>query len=139
MNSMVVQTGVLHHHIDEKVGHDRCDEEKREIQFPISPVAEFKDLIKQTDGNGKKQDEPGPPGWQNDIGRDSEKVGKRHQEQSQEERQDKKQKRGELKGCSSWVFCNCFDPEESVNEKWDSPEKREFDDKYVDHQRQDGF
>ena len=40
---------------------------------------------------------------------------------------------------SSRVFCNCFDPEESVNEKWDSPEEREFDDKYVDHQRQDRF
>ena len=45
MDSMVVHTGELHHHIDEKVGHDRCDVEKREIQFPISPVAEFKDLI----------------------------------------------------------------------------------------------
>ena len=91
MDSMVVQTGELHHHIDEKVGHDRCDVEKREIQFSISPVAEFKDLIKQTYGNRKKQDEPGPPCWQNDIGRDSEEVGKRHQEHSQVERQDKKQ------------------------------------------------
>ena len=91
MDSMVVQTGELHHYIDEKVGHDRCDIEKREIQFSISPVAEFKDLIQQTDGNGKKQDEPGPPCWQNDIERDSEKVGKRHQEQSQVERKHKKQ------------------------------------------------
>ena len=63
MESMVVRTGEFHHHIDEKVGHDRCDVEKREIQFSISPVAEFKDLIKQTDGDGKKQDEPGPPCW----------------------------------------------------------------------------
>ena len=91
MDSMVVQTGELHHHIDEKVGHNRGDVEKREIQFSISPVAEFKDLIKQTDGDGKNQDEPGPPCWQNDIGRDSKEVGKRHQEQSQVERQDKKQ------------------------------------------------
>ena len=91
METMVVQTGKLHHHIDEKIGQDRCDEEKREIQFPISPVTEFKDLIQQTDGDGKNQDEPGPPCWQNDIGRDSEKVRKRHQEQSQEERKDKKQ------------------------------------------------
>ena len=90
VDSMVVQTGELHHHIDEKVGHDRCDVEKREIQFSISPVAEFKDLIKQTDGNRKNQDEPGPPCWQNDIGRNSEKVRKRHQEHSQVERQDKK-------------------------------------------------
>ena len=91
VDSMVVHMGELHHHIDEKVGHDRCYIEKREIQFSISPVAEFKNLIKQTDRNGKKQDEPGPPCWQNDIGRDSEKVGKRHQEHSQAERQDKKQ------------------------------------------------
>ena len=91
MDSMVVQTGELHHHIDEKVGHNRGDVEKREIQFSISPVAEFKDLIKQTDGDGKNQDEPGPPCWQNNIGRDPEKVGKRHQEQSQVERKDKKQ------------------------------------------------
>ena len=80
MDSMVVQSGELHHHIDEKIGHNRCDVEKREIQFSISPVAEFKDLIKQTDGDGKKKDEPGPPRWQNDIGRNSEEVGKRHQE-----------------------------------------------------------
>ncbi len=91
MDSMEVHTGELHHHIDEKVGHNRGDVEKREIQFSISPVAEFKDLIKQTYGNRKKQDEPGPPCWQNDIGRDSEEVGKRHQEQSQVERKDKKQ------------------------------------------------
>ena len=91
MDSMVVQTGELHHHIDEKIGYYCSDVEKREIQFSISPVAEFKDLIKQTDGDGKNQDEPGPPCWQNDIGRDSEKVGKRHQEQSKVERQDKKQ------------------------------------------------
>ena len=91
METMVVQTGELHHHIDEKVGHDRCDVKKREIQFSISPVTEFNDLIQQTDGNRKNQDEPGPPCWQNDIGRDSEKVGKRHQEQSKVERQDKKQ------------------------------------------------
>ena len=91
MDSMVVQTGELHHHIDEKVGHDRCDVEKREIKFPISPLAEFKDFIKQTNGDGKNQDEPSPPCWQNDIGRESKEVGKRHQEQSQEEGQDKKQ------------------------------------------------
>ena len=91
MDSMVVHTGELHHHIDEKVGHDRCDVEKREIQFSISPVTEFKDLIQQTDGDGKKQNEPGPPCWQNNIGRDPEKVGKRHQEQSQVERKHKKQ------------------------------------------------
>ena len=90
MDSMVVHTGKLHHHIDEKVGHARCDVEKREIQFSISPVAEFKNLIKQTDGNRKKQDEPGPPCWENDIRRNSEEMGKRHQEQSQAERQDKK-------------------------------------------------
>ena len=63
VESMVVQTGELHHHIDEKIGHYRCDVEKREIQFSISPVAEFKDLIKQTDGDGKKQVEPGRPCW----------------------------------------------------------------------------
>ena len=91
MDSMVVQTGELHHHIDEKVGHNRGDVEKREIQFSISPVAEFKDLIKQTDGDGKKQNELGPPCWQNDIGRNSKEMGKRHQEQSQVERKDKKQ------------------------------------------------
>ena len=91
MDSMVVQTGELRHHIDEKVGHNRGDVEKWEIQFSISPVTEFNDLIQQTDGNRKNQDEPGPPCWQNDIGRDSEKVGKRHQEQSKVERQDKKQ------------------------------------------------
>ena len=90
MDSMVVHTGELHHHIDEKVGHDRCDEEKREIQFSISPVAEFKNLIKQTDGNRKNQDEPSPPCWQNDIGRDSKEVGKRHHEQSKVERKHKK-------------------------------------------------
>ena len=76
MDSMVVHTGELHHHVDEKIGYYCSDVEKREIQFSISPVAEFKDLIKQTDGNRKNQDEPGPPCWQNDIGRDSEKVGK---------------------------------------------------------------
>ena len=91
VESMVVQTGELHHHIDEKVGHHRCHVEKREIQFTISPVAEFKDLIKQTDDDGKNQDKPGPPCWQNDIGRDSKEVGKRHQEQSQVERKHKKQ------------------------------------------------
>ena len=80
MDSMEVHKGELHHHIDEKVGHDSCDVEKREIQFSIGPVAEFKDLIQQTDGDGKKQDEPGPPCWQNDIGRNSEKVGKRQKE-----------------------------------------------------------
>ena len=91
MDSMVVHTGELHHHIDEKIGHYCCDVEKREIQFPISPVAEFKNLIKQTDGDGKNQDEPGPPCWQNDIGRDLEKVGKRYKEQSKVERKQKKQ------------------------------------------------
>ena len=91
VKSMVVQTGELHHHIDEKIGHDRCDVEKRESQFSISPVTEFKDLIQQTGGDGKKQNKPGTPCWQNDIGRDSEEVGKRHQEQSQEERKYKKQ------------------------------------------------
>ena len=79
MDSMVVQTVELHHHIDEKVGHDRCDVEKREIQISISPVTEFKDLIKQTDGDSKNQDEPGPPCRQNDIGRDSYEAGKWHQ------------------------------------------------------------
>ena len=91
MESMVVQMGELHHHIDKKIGHERCDVEKREIQFSISPVTEFKDLIKQTDGDGKKQDEPGPRCRQNDIGRNSKEVGKRHQEQSQVERKHKKQ------------------------------------------------
>ena len=91
VESMVVQTGELHHHIDEKIGNYCSDVEKREIQFSISPVTEFKDLIKQTDGYGKKQDEPGPPCWQYDIGRDSEEVWKRHQEQSQVERKHKKQ------------------------------------------------
>ena len=91
MDSMVVQTGELHHHIDEKVGHYGSDVEKREIQISISPVTEFKDLIQQTYGDGKNQDEPGPPCWQNHIRRDPEKVGKRHQEQCQIERQDKKQ------------------------------------------------
>ena len=91
VDSMVVHTGELHHHIDEKIGYYCSDVEKREIQFSISPVTEFKDLIQQTDGNGKKQDEPGPPCWQNDIGRDSKEMGKRHQEQSQVERKYKKQ------------------------------------------------
>ena len=91
METMVVQTSELHHHVDEKIGHYCSDVKKREIQFSISPVTEFNDLIQQTDGNRKNQDEPGPPCWQNDIGRDSEKVGKRHQEQSKVERQDKKQ------------------------------------------------
>ena len=86
VESMVVQTGELHHHIDEKIGHYGSDVEKREIQFPISPEAEFKDLIKQTDGDGKKQNKPCPPCWENDIRRNSEEVGKRHQEQSQVER-----------------------------------------------------
>ena len=80
MDSMVVQTGELHHHIDEKVGHYCSDEEKWEIKFSISPAAEFKDLIKQTDGNRKNQDEPCPPCWQNDIGRNSKEMGKRHEE-----------------------------------------------------------
>ena len=91
METVVVQTGELHHHIDEKVGYYCSDVEKREIQFSISPMAEFKDLIKQTDGDGKKQNEPGPPCWQNNIGRDSKEMGKRHQEQSQVERKYKKQ------------------------------------------------
>ena len=91
MDSMVVQTGELHHHVDEKIGHYCSDVEKREIQFSISPVAEFKNLIKQTDGDGKNQDEPGPPCCQNHIRRNSEEMGKRHQEHSQVERQDKKQ------------------------------------------------
>ena len=29
VKSMEVQTGKLHHHIDENVGHARCDVEKR--------------------------------------------------------------------------------------------------------------
>ena len=91
VDSMVVQTGELHHHIDEKVGHDRCDVKKGEIQFSSSPVAEFKDLIKQTNGDGKKQDEPGPPCRKNDIERNSKEVRKRHQEQCQIEWQHKKQ------------------------------------------------
>ena len=78
MDSMEVQTGELHHHIDEKIGYDRCDVKKREIQFSISPVTEFKDLVQQTDGDGKKQNEPGPPCWQNHIRRNSEEMGKRH-------------------------------------------------------------
>ena len=36
-------------------------------------------------------------------------------------------------------FLQSLYPEESVNEKWDPPEKREFDNKNVDHQRQDRF
>ena len=78
VESMVVQTGELHHHIDEKIGHHRCHVEKRKIQFSIGPVTEFKDLIQQTDGYGKKQNKPGPPCRKNDIGRDSEEMGKRH-------------------------------------------------------------
>ena len=46
MESMVVQTGELHHHIDEKIGYNCSDVEKREIQFSISPGAEFKNLRK---------------------------------------------------------------------------------------------
>ena len=91
METMVVQTGELHHHVYEKIGHYCSDVKKREIQSSISPVTEFKDLIQQTDGDGKNQDEPGPPCWQNHIRRNSEEMGKRHQEQSQVERQDKKQ------------------------------------------------
>ena len=44
-----------------------------------------------------------------------------------------------MKDRTSRVFCNRLNPEESINEKWNSPEKREFDDKYIDQQRQDGF
>ena len=76
MDSMVVHASELHHHIDQKIGHYCSDVKKREIQFSISPVAEFKDLIQQTDGDGKNQDEPGPPCWQNNIGRDPEEVEK---------------------------------------------------------------
>ena len=35
VESMVVQTGELHHHIDEKIGHYGSDIEKRKIQFSI--------------------------------------------------------------------------------------------------------
>ena len=46
METMVVQTGKLHRHVNEKIGYYCSDVEKREIQFSISPVAEFKNLIK---------------------------------------------------------------------------------------------
>ena len=90
MDSMVVHTGELHHHIDEKVGHNRSDVETGDSVFHQSSGG-IQRPHKANRWRRQNQDEPGPPCWQNDIGRDSEKVGKRHQEQSKVERQDKKQ------------------------------------------------